>query len=83
MMEAYSSISAGHATERQEPGAGLGHNCQGLPPGNPLPPSKPYFLKIIQPLNSTPATGVPVGNISRATVIVLTVLHAIVAHSFL
>lgn len=82
-MGAYSSVSAGHATERQEPGGGLGYNCQGLTPGNPPPPAKPYLLKIIQPLNSTPAAGVPVGDISRPAVTVLTVLRAIVAHSFL
>lgn len=82
-MGAYSSISAGHATERQEPGAGLGYNCQGLPFDNPLPPAKSYLLKTIQPLNSTPAIVVPVGVISYPAVIVLTVLGAIVAHSFL
>lgn len=82
-MGAYSSISAGHATERQEPGAGLGYSCQGLPPGNPLPPAKSYLLKTIQPLNSTPAIGVPVRDISHPAVIVLTVLRANVTRSFL
>lgn len=83
-MGAYSSISAGHACNRETRARSWpGYNCQGLPPGNLLPPAKPYLLKIIQLLNSTPATGVPVGDISHPAVIVLTVLHATVAHSFL
>lgn len=63
--------------------AGLQDNHQGLPSGDPPLPANPYLLMIIQPLNSVPHTGVPVGDISHPTVIVFTALHVTIAHSVL